>query len=259
MIDKIHCREAFSNLGLNKKRLFLLVHSGSRGIGQGLLRQHTEKLGAGGLGEDSGEAQRYVEGHDLAVKWAAFSRSLIARRFCKQLNSDCENVLDVCHNSVEKVKVDGETAWLHRKGAASSNAGPVVIPGSRGAMSYLVMPSGDQRLNLWSLAHGAGRKWNRKSCKQRLRSRTHYKALRQTEFGSVVICDDRELLFEEAPQAYKKIDAVIEDMVCEGCIRVIATLRPLITYKTRRIKSLAGCRSARGEVRRSAAGLCPNW
>jgi release factor H-coupled RctB family protein len=38
----------------------------------------------------------------------------------------------------------------------------------------------------------------------------------------------------EAPQAYKKIDHVIEDMLVEGCIRVIATLRPLITYKTRR-------------------------
>ena len=236
MIDKIHCREAFSKLDLSKKRLFFLVHSGSRGIGQGLLRQHAEKFGAGGLIEDSGEAQRYLERHDLAVKWAVFSRSLIARRFCEQLNSDCGDVLDICHNSVEEVKVDGETAWLHRKGAASSKTGPIVIPDSRGALSYLVMPLGDQRLNLWSLAHGAGRKWNRKSCKQRLRSRTHYKALRQTELGSLVICDDRELLFEEAPQAYKKKDAVIEDMVIEGCIRVIATLRPLITYKTRRTK-----------------------
>jgi release factor H-coupled RctB family protein len=54
--------------------------------------------------------------------------------------------------------------------------------------------------------------------------------------GSVVICEDRELLFEEAPQAYKNISAVIEDMAAQGCIRVIATLRPLITYKTRRRK-----------------------
>ena len=96
------------------------------------------------------------------------------------------------------------------------------------------MPVGDQRANLWSLAHGAGRKWNRKSCRQRLRPRVHARALTQTALGSVVICEDRELLFQEAPQAYKKIDAVMADLVNQGYIRLVAALRPLITYKTRR-------------------------
>ncbi len=67
-----------------------------------------------------------------------------------------------------------------------------------------------------------------------MKSRTNSKALTHTKLGSVVICDDRELLFEEAPQAYKKIDAIIDEMLSEGLIHVIATLRPLITYKTRR-------------------------
>jgi release factor H-coupled RctB family protein len=49
-----------------------------------------------------------------------------------------------------------------------------------------------------------------------------------------VICEDKELLYEEAPQAYKNIDVVIGDMVQAGLIRVVATLRPLITYKLRR-------------------------
>ena len=223
-------------LGLDREKIFLLVHSGSRGIGQGLLRQHAEQLRASGLVEASDAIQRYMNQHDFAVRWAKANRSLIARRVCDQLNTDGRTVLDVSHNLVEKVIVDGAAAWLHRKGAARSDAGPVIIPGSRGAFSYLVMPDGDQRPNLWSLAHGAGRKWNRKGCKQRLKSSTHANALTHTDLGSVVICEDRELLFEEAPQAYKNIGAVIEDMAAQGCIRVIATLRPLITYKTRRRK-----------------------
>ncbi len=48
-----------------------------------------------------------------------------------------------------------------------------------------------------------------------------------------MICEDKELLFEEAPQAYKNIDVVIDDMVQAGLISVVATLKPLITYKVR--------------------------
>jgi release factor H-coupled RctB family protein len=49
-----------------------------------------------------------------------------------------------------------------------------------------------------------------------------------------VICEDRELLYEEAPEAYKKIDDVVQDMTAFGLIRPVAVLRPLITYKVRR-------------------------
>jgi release factor H-coupled RctB family protein len=52
--------------------------------------------------------------------------------------------------------------------------------------------------------------------------------------GGRVICEDRELLYEEAPEAYKNIEAVIEELVGQRLVRVIATLKPLLTYKTRR-------------------------
>ena len=108
-----------------------------------------------------------------------------------------------------------------------------MVPGSRGTLNYLVDPVGDKTRNLFSLAHGAGRKWNRKSTRDRLKSKYSPKALTQTILGSAVICDDKELLFEEAPEAYKNIESVIEDMVQAGLIKVLATLRPLITYKMR--------------------------
>jgi release factor H-coupled RctB family protein len=58
--------------------------------------------------------------------------------------------------------------------------------------------------------------------------------LERTRLGSRVICEDRELIYEEAPQAYKDIHQVIADLDDAGLITVAAALRPLLTYKTRR-------------------------
>jgi len=49
-----------------------------------------------------------------------------------------------------------------------------------------------------------------------------------------VICEDRELLYEEAPQAYKNITIVINDLVQAGLVDVLAVMKPLVTYKVRR-------------------------
>jgi release factor H-coupled RctB family protein len=112
----------------------------------------------------------------------------------------------------------------------------VVIPGSRGTLSYLVKPTGDGASHAWSLAHGAGRKWTRSEARQRMRERFSVAELAQTGLGSRVVCEERDLLYEEAPGAYKKIEAVIADLVAAGLVSVIATLRPLLTYKTRKVR-----------------------
>jgi release factor H-coupled RctB family protein len=57
--------------------------------------------------------------------------------------------------------------------------------------------------------------------------------LLQTRLGGRVICEDKTLLFAEAPEAYKNIDTVVSDLQTAGLIKVVATLRPLITYKMR--------------------------
>ena len=110
----------------------------------------------------------------------------------------------------------------------------VVIPGSRGSLSYLVKPIGDGESHAWSLAHGAGRKWARSDARQRMRERFGMHQLVQTPLGGRVVCEQRDLLYEEAPAAYKNIEAVIADLVAAGLVSAIATLRPLLTYKTRK-------------------------
>jgi release factor H-coupled RctB family protein len=124
--------------------------------------------------------------------------------------------------------------FIHRKGAVSAESDIVVIPGSRGSLSYLVKPTGDGVSHAWSLAHGAGRKWMRSAARQRMRERFSVDELVQTCLGGRVICEERDLLYEEAPEAYKNIEDVIADLVNAGLVSVIATLRPLLTYKTRK-------------------------
>lgn len=56
----------------------------------------------------------------------------------------------------------------------------------------------------------------------------------RTDLGGRVICEDRGLLYEEAPQAYKNVDVVVKDLVDAALARVVvATFRPVITYKVR--------------------------
>jgi release factor H-coupled RctB family protein len=66
-----------------------------------------------------------------------------------------------------------------------------------------------------------------------MRERFGKDQLVQTSLASRVICGERDLLYEEAPAAYKNIEVVIEDLVDAGLVSVIATFRPLLTYKTK--------------------------
>jgi release factor H-coupled RctB family protein len=220
----------FKRLGLDRSHVYLLVHSGSRGLGEAVLRTYLETEAWNG--HETAACAHYLGGHDLAVRWARANRKLIAQRFLDLLGWKGECLWDATHNALSKE--DG--AWVHRKGASPARGKFVIIPGSRGSHSYAVAPDGDLAATAWSLPHGAGRKWSRSE--SRLRVREHQKAaqLVQTALGSRVICDNRNLLYEEAPFAYKNVESVIEDLKEAGLIRVVARLRPLLTYKTRNAK-----------------------
>eukprot|EP01103_Thecamoeba_quadrilineata_P014114 TRINITY_DN4107_c0_g1_i1.p1 TRINITY_DN4107_c0_g1~~TRINITY_DN4107_c0_g1_i1.p1 ORF type:complete len:277 (-),score=42.90 TRINITY_DN4107_c0_g1_i1:17-847(-) len=130
--------------------------------------------------------------------------------------------------------------WLHRKGAAPTTEGPIVIPGSRGHFSYLVLPAKDeahQQFSAFSLAHGAGRKWNRSKALQSGKGLSKKETdFTSTDLGSRVICENKDLLLEEMPAAYKEVDRIVSDLEEFGLIKTIAVFRPLITYKTRVVR-----------------------
>jgi release factor H-coupled RctB family protein len=233
-IESVLDRPGLDTLHLNPERLVLLVHSGSRSLGKAVLMSHQQNHGYEGLRPQSENAQRYLADHDHAVKWATASRALIAQRFLSALGSEAERILDLPHNFVTRESHADKECWVHRKGANSADCGALAIPGSRGTLSYLVVPIGEQTANVHSLSHGAGRKWARSDCKERLYGRYDETSLLRTQLGSRVICEDRDLLYEEAPQAYKNVEIVVQDLVDAGLVHVVATLRPLLTYKLRR-------------------------
>jgi release factor H-coupled RctB family protein len=230
-IDRVLDAPALQRLGVDKRRLLLLVHSGSRGLGQAILREHVARFNHAGLVEGSAESDAYLARHAQALAFARLNRRLIALRMLERLRGEGQAVLDLNHNLLAPAEVAGERGWLHRKGATPADAGVVVIPGSRGDYSFLVEPIADAA-SLYSLAHGAGRKWMRGDCKDRLSARYSLQQLSRTALGSHVVCKDRSLIFEEAPEAYKPIDTVIDSLLGAGVIRVLARLKPVLTYKT---------------------------
>lgn len=244
-VHEIIDEAAFDCINVNKNSLFLLVHSGSRGLGQHILTQHVSQYGGAGIKDDS--ADQYLLKHNFANDWAVLNRQVIADKIERLVGSELKNILDVSHNHVYPLSASecealqlntDQKYWIHRKGASPSNQGLVMIPGSRGSLSYLVKPvissNGDSAISGFSLAHGAGRKWKRSDCKGRISHRFTVKELESTPIGSRVICENRNLLYEEAPQAYKNIDGVVSDLVDAGLITVIASFKPVISFKTTR-------------------------
>lgn len=217
----------------------LVVHSGSRGLGERILRRHVDEHRYGAAPDPAA----YLAAHDRAVRWGSLNRRMIAARVAGALGVRIgAPVVDRCHNLVEVV--DGH--YLHRKGAAPGDGGDVLVAGTRGSRSYLVAGHAGPDAN-YSVAHGAGRKMSRGDALRRGQAKHTVEELRRTPLGSFVVCGDRQLLFEEAPGAYKRIEQVVADLVGHALATPIATTVPLVTYKTP--DPAAGGRDRRGDRR----------
>jgi release factor H-coupled RctB family protein len=232
-VEKIYDENEFQELGLSKSIIYLLVHSGSRGYGEYILRKYIEKYSCEkGLKENSEGYKEYFEEHNSAVEFGKVNRELIAHRLLGTIGGkDFSKLLDSTHNSITVKDINNEKIYIHRKGAAPADIGCVIIAGTRGSNSYIVKPLADSLDYAFSVAHGAGRRWNRFSCKERLENVYPDKSVREKLLGSNLIYKDRSTLYEEAPEAYKTIDRVIDDMLNERIIKLVASLRPLITFK----------------------------
>lgn len=232
MIDTVQNLNLFEKLNLDENKLFLLVHTGSRGLGQEIYTNHAKQWGDSPLESKGSDALEYMISHDHAVRWAKINREICAQRAMSALDTDGHEVLDICHNSVTNVEYDNKQYLLHRKGAAPVDQGPVMIPGSRGSLSYLVQPLAGNLDSLWSIAHGAGRKIARHEAKGKLRDLYTRDRIKENPFGGRVICGMDSMIWEEAPECYKDIRTVIDSLEKAGLIETIATFKPLVTFKT---------------------------
>jgi tRNA-splicing ligase RtcB (3'-phosphate/5'-hydroxy nucleic acid ligase) len=207
---------------------------------------------------DTKEGQRYLGAMHAGANLAFANRHLMAALVRKNLlchypGLNLELLYDVPHNMAKLEEHGGAKLWVHRKGATRAFSGyrmrgtpfektgqPVLIPGSMGTFSYLLAGIPENEKALCSANHGAGRRMSRTAAAGKVRHRDG-KLLRpglisDEEFrsamqGITLICENRQTIKEEAPQAYKDIDAVIEVVAGAGLARVVAKMKPLAVLK----------------------------
>jgi release factor H-coupled RctB family protein len=221
-VERVVDGPAARRIGLTRGAAVVLVHSGSRGLGALLADRWVELSGdpAPYLAELEG-CVRFARTNRLVLGWVLACAAGVGRA------DRVLGGLDLVHNTV--VARDG--AWVHRKGAAPAEADALtVVLGSRGAPSWLMCGAGNPSF-LCCVAHGAGRRVTRGEAKARIRSRYRKAELTRTSTGTRVVCDDQDLLYEEHPDCYKPIEAVVDVLEARGAARRVAALRPLVTVK----------------------------
>jgi tRNA-splicing ligase RtcB len=196
-------------------RLWLMIHSGSRAVGQAVKAHHLARAtirSASMLALDAAtdEGRAYLHDQDWARGYARANRQAMAEQVVDAMRErfgigPVESTLIACdHNHVRAETHFGQTLFVHRKGAMPADAGePGVVPGSMGTASYHVEGRGCAD-SLRSSAHGAGRLFSRAAARERF---TRHDLRRQM---ADVWFDPRmgQALREEAPRSYKDVRAV---------------------------------------------------
>jgi tRNA-splicing ligase RtcB len=142
-----------------------------------------------------------------------------------KLEPDWETFLNTDHNHLEPEQHDGRILWVHRKGANMARSGmPNVIPGSMATCTYHVTGRGEPAA-LASSSHGAGRRLSRGAARTQVRRKDLARQL-----GDVWIHPRAAgRLTDEAPAAYKDIDAVMRAQ--RKLVRIVRRLRPVLCHK----------------------------
>jgi tRNA-splicing ligase RtcB len=207
----------------------LLTHSGSRKVGHAiataairLAAQETRQVAQvpklyEWLSLDSEAGQEYWQAMELAGDVARANHQVIHAAFARRARLRPLPVIENHHNFAWR---DGDRV-LHRKGATPAEAGTLgVIPGSMASPSYIVEGLGNPDA-LHSAAHGAGRVGSRTQA----RNTIAIAAVRQLLAQQDVLVEG--LSVDEAPQAYKDIERVMQLQVAAGLVRPLARMRPI--------------------------------
>jgi tRNA-splicing ligase RtcB len=271
VVDELFHTEGAQAMGLVPGTLALQIHCGSRGFGHQICSDYVRQLqGAvhrygislpdrelvcAPLG--SPEGRRYFGAMAAAANYAFCNRQILAHfartAFEEVLAGkvrkwDLHQIYDIAHNigKMEEHMVEGKKTVLcvHRKGATRAFgpgfAGlpsefrqlgqPVLVPGSMGTSSWVMLGTHkSMELSFGSSCHGAGRLMSRTAAKKSIHGR---ELLQQMESRGIhVQAGSMAGLAEEAPQAYKDVDSVVEVVVEAGIALKVARLRPLAVIK----------------------------
>ncbi|MCW2574530.1 MAG: hypothetical protein JWR66_560 [Modestobacter sp.] len=234
----------FIEVSLDEKgRVWLFLHSGSRGVGNKLasvhIRRAQEWCRARGieladrdlayLEEGTPEFDAYIEALRWAQRFAHLNREEMMDRVVEQvgrfLDDDVQRLDQVqCHhNYTEREEHYGREVWLSRKGAISARTGqPGLIPGSMGTASYVVAGKGNVE-SLTSAPHGAGRNYSRTAARRLFTRQDLESRMTGIAWGH------SNAFLDEHPDAYKDIDVIMRDAA--DLVEVRHTLRQVVNVK----------------------------
>ena len=271
VVEQVLDARAAQAMGLQEGHLALQIHCGSRGFGHQVcsdfvaeLQPATRRYGIQLPDRElvcapieSPEGRRYLAAMACAANYAFANRQILAHHAREAFEEvlrghvrrwELHQVYDIAHNmgKIEEHTLAGrrERVCVHRKGATRAFgpgfAGlppqyrplgqPVLVPGSMGTASWVLLGTAtSMEVSFGSCCHGAGRVMSRHQAKRTLRGERLRQDLEQA--GVHVRAGSLSGLAEEAPQAYKDVDAVVEVVTQVGIATKVARLRPVAVVK----------------------------
>jgi tRNA-splicing ligase RtcB len=265
-VEAIYEAGAAEAFGLRLGQLTVLIHSGSRGLGHQVCTDFVKRMDArlehygielpdrqlscAPIG--SPEGQDYLRAMAAAANFAWANRAVLAHRVRESVGSvlgkhaeqETKTVYDVAHNVAKREEHSSGTVCVHRKGATrafppghpeipaayAESGQPVFIPGSMGTASYVL--AGRQAAmdrSFGTTCHGAGRRMSRTAVRKAVDPAQLRRRLEVA--GIVVRALSARGLAEEAPEAYKDVDRVVEIVERAGLAARVARLRPVGVVK----------------------------
>ena len=225
-------------------RVWLFLHSGSRGVGNKLAVRHikiAQRLcqrwwiplpdqDLAYLVEGTDEFWAYIRDLRWAQHFALLNRREMMHRLVRclqewlgaEVDPDSERV-ECHHNYTERETHWGKEVWLSRKGAINAAAGVAgLIPGSMGTRSYVVTGKGN-RLSLNSSPHGAGREYSRSAARRKFTLAELDTAMAGIEWRRT------DAFLDEIPGAYKPVEVVMRD--ASDLVEIRHELRQVLNVK----------------------------
>lgn len=269
-VDQIFFEEAAEVLGIFKNQICVMIHTGSRGFGHQIATDYIRKfmlamvkygiklpdreLAAAPFSSEEG--QQYWQAMSAGANFAWANRQLIThmirKAWEKVLNinpEDLKIVYDVAHNIGKKEnhldeKGNRIEVLVHRKGATRAFGPgnievpedyrkigqPVIIPGSMGTASYILVGTNQTMEETFgSSCHGAGRVMSRSKAKRIIHGASLKRELERR--GIIIKAGSMSGLAEEAPEAYKDVDSVVDVVHGAGIAKRVARLVPVAVIK----------------------------
>jgi tRNA-splicing ligase RtcB len=219
--------------------VWVVLHSGSRGVGNKLAGRHIKLARAQELAledrdlayflEGTPEFSAYVADMLWAQTYALENRELMLNAALNDLFTFVGaghelGRINCHHNFAQREEHEGRRLWITRKGAIRAAKGDMgVIPGSMGTCSYIVRGLGSSE-SYMSSSHGAGRRMSRRQAKRDLTQESLVEAMRGKAWNQ-----DAKGLLDEHPLAYKDIEQVMNDQ--KDLVEIVHTLHQVANYK----------------------------